>query len=139
MGNKSMKKFVLDTCAWIWIAESNSRVTRTIQNKLTEADWLISAISVWEFAMLAKKGRVELDRPIEKWIDDALVDVPKLNLAALTPEIAVTSCHLPNYPHLDPADRIIIATAHHHHATLVTGDLRIIDYCNTGYLPVLKI
>lgn len=139
MGSKSLKKFVLDTCAWIWIAESNPRITHNVQHKLTEADWLVSAISVWEFAMLVKKGRVELDRPIEKWIDDALVEVPKLNLAALTPEIAVTSCNLPNYPHLDPADRIIIATAHYHNAILVTGDLKIIDYCNAGYLSVLKV
>jgi PIN domain nuclease of toxin-antitoxin system len=139
MGSQSLKtKLVLDTCAWIWIAEGNIRITPEIQEKLIAADWLVSAISVWEVAMLVAKGRIELDRPIEKWIREALIEVPHLSLAPLAPEIAITSCNL-QYKHLDPVDRIIIATALYHQTAIVTGDAKIIEYCNSGYLSVLKV
>lgn len=140
MGSQSLEKLlVLDTCAWLWIAQGNSRISPKIQARLMKADWLVSAISIWEVSMLVAKGRLELDCSIEKWIRGALIEVPRLNLAPLLPEIAIMSCNLPEYEHADPADNIILATAMYHKAAIVTGDKRIIDYCNSGYLPVIAI
>lgn len=76
--------------------------------------------------MLTQKGRIQLNIPLEQWVRRALIEVSYLNLCHLIPEIAILSAVLPNYGHLDPADRIIIATAMHHKAILVTGDLKII-------------
>ncbi len=140
MGSHSLERaLVLDTCAWLWIAQGDSRINPKIQAKLAKADWVVSAISVWEVAMLVAKGRLELDCSIEKWIRRALIEVPRLNLAPLIPEISIMSCNLPEYEHSDPADNIILATAMYHKAAIVTGDKRMIDYCNSGYLPVIAV
>lgn len=140
MGSQPVKKlFVLDTCAWLWIANGDARITANIQAILSEADWLVSAISVWEVAMLEAKRRIELNYSIERWIDEALIKVPGITLAPLSPEIAITSCNLKNYPHSDPADRIIIATAIYHQAAIVTADRKIIDYCRASCIPILEI
>ena len=131
--------FVLDTCVWLWIANGDVRITSDIQGILNDAEWLVSAISVWEVAMLVTKKRIELNCPIERWVDEALIRVPGIILAALSPDIAVASCHLHKCDHADPADRIILATAIHHQATLVTADKKIIDYCKRHRLPVLEV
>jgi PIN domain nuclease of toxin-antitoxin system len=140
MGSQSLKKkYVLDTCAWVWIAQGHARITKKIQEKLAKSEWLVPAISVWEVAMLVKKGRIEINCSLEQWIRMMLIEIPHLNLAHLTPEISVKSCYLTDYQYADPADRMIIATAICHHAVLVTGDTKIIEYCNAGHLSVMKI
>ena len=130
---------MLDTCGWIWIASGNSRVTSKIRTALNKTDWLVSAISVWEIAMLEAKKKIELSYSIDRWVDEALIKVPRLTLAPLSPEISIISCNLKNCNHSDPADRIIIATAMQYHATLVTADIKIIEYCNAHQLSVIEI
>ncbi len=140
MGSQQLKQlFVLDTCAWVWIANHDPRINSKIQSMLGEADWLVSAISIWEVAMLEAKKRIALNRSIERWIDEALIKVPGIILAPLLPEISITSCNLKDYGYSDPADRIIIATAIYHKATIVTADTKIIDYCNSRQLPIVRI
>jgi PIN domain nuclease of toxin-antitoxin system len=87
----------------------------------------VSAISVWEVAMLVAKRRIQLDRPVEIWVDLALA-LPGIQLAGLEPAIAVRSTKLPGEFHPDPADRIIVATALENAATLVTPDERLRSY-----------
>ncbi len=70
----------------------------------------IAAITVWEVAMLAAKGRLRLTIEIDEWIDRALT-APGTQLVELTPEIAVDSTRLPGDAAGDPIDRILIATA----------------------------
>lgn len=130
---------VLDTCAWLWIAKGDVRITSSVKKILNDADWLVSAISVWEVAMLAAKKRIELTCSIEQWVDEALIRVPGITLAPLSPDIAIASCHLQKCSLSDPADRIIIATAMHHQASLVTADKKIIAYCHTHHLNVIQI
>ena len=140
MASQHVKKiFLLDTCAWIWITQGNSRITPSIQKKLIESDWIISAISVWEVVMLELKKRIELNISVERWIEEALITVPKLTLVNISPEIAIKSCKLEGYKYADPADRIIIATALHQKAVMVTGDKKILEYCHSGNLPVVPI
>jgi PIN domain nuclease of toxin-antitoxin system len=85
----------------------------------------VSPITFWEIAMLAAKARIHLDRPAAEWLRDGL---PRSSTAtlALTPEIAARAGAMNRDPIRDPADRIIVATALHHGASLVTKDGRII-------------
>ena len=62
---------------------------------------------------------------------------PGTQFAELTPEIAIDSTRLPSEFHADPADRILIATARHLGASLVTGNARIIEYAKPGHVRVL--
>jgi PIN domain nuclease of toxin-antitoxin system len=50
----------------------------------------------------------------------------------LSPEIAVGSNHLPFEMHSDPADRILVATARHLGATLITADRALLEIARQG-------
>jgi PIN domain nuclease of toxin-antitoxin system len=115
----------LDTHAWIWLASSPSKLSRKARSACSSAEaLLVSAISVWEVAMLVAKARLVLDRDVEIWIRQALA-LPKVRLEPLTPIIAVRATRLASAFPGDPADRIIAATALEHAAPLVTRDERL--------------
>jgi PIN domain nuclease of toxin-antitoxin system len=84
--------------------------------------WL-SAISVWEVAMLHERGRLKLEGGPRRWIERALDRFP-LSEAPVTREIALRS-HEVAVEHRDPADRMLAATAMVHDLTLVTVDERL--------------
>jgi PIN domain nuclease of toxin-antitoxin system len=119
---------VLDTAAWIWRASDPKRLTTRARRAIDQAERaLVSAISVWEVAMLVARRRIQLDRPVEQWVGIALA-LPGIQLAPLEPAIAVRSTKLPGEFHSDPADRMIVATALEHAVPIVTPDERIRAY-----------
>ncbi|HME69951.1 MAG TPA: type II toxin-antitoxin system VapC family toxin [Myxococcota bacterium] len=119
---------VLDTATWIWRASDPKRLTTSARRAIDEAERaLVSAISVWEVAMLVAKRRIQLDRPVEQWVNIALA-LPGIQLAPLEPAIAVRSTKLPGEFYPDPADRIIVATALENAARIITPDERIRSY-----------
>jgi PIN domain nuclease of toxin-antitoxin system len=128
-------KLLLDTHIWIWSAldrkRLSGRVTRALDSAKNEL-WL-SPISVWELLRLTEEGRVELDRPVERWIAEACAAGPLLD-ATLTREVAIESRNLPLL-HQDPADRFIMATARVYDLTLVTADQRLQGVPGVAVIP----
>src|SRR4051812_17096197 len=122
---------LLDTHVLIWSLQDAAALgpeARILLNEQVLAEGLmISAITVWEIALLAKKSRIILGMDVMKWIEEVLA-LPGLILGALDPPIAVGSVMLPDDFHNDPADRIIIATARHYKLRLLTADQAILDY-----------
>ena len=86
--------------------------------------------------MLSEKERIVLSVALSEWIDKALL-TDGLNLIELSTDVLIESCQLPHYPHKDPADRMIIATARHHRISLMTFDHKMIEYANKGYLTLI--
>jgi PIN domain nuclease of toxin-antitoxin system len=86
---------------------------------------IVPAISVWEVAMLASKGRLELKPDVDRWIRTNLQ--PPVRLEPLHPEISLESCRLEDF-HGDPADRLIVATALVLGVPLITADRQIINW-----------
>jgi PIN domain nuclease of toxin-antitoxin system len=132
--------FILDTHVWIWLMEGTSgelsnAAVALIEEAANGSRLVVSAISVWEVAMLEAKGRITLSRSIHEWMNEALT-ASGLRVAELSPAIALESARLPGEPHGDLADRIIIATARVLGATLITCDERILDYGKSGHLQV---
>jgi len=129
------QKLVLDTHVWVWLLEGvknmKPSVRRRIEASAHDGGLLVSAISVWEVAMLEAKGRLTFDQDCGAWVRDAL-SAPGIALVPLAPEIAVNSTRLPADFHGDPADRIIVATARTHGYTLVTADSEILAYAKSG-------
>jgi len=131
---------LLDTHVWIWMMEgverelSSSTISR-IEEAAGRSELAVSAISVWELAMLEAKGRITLSRSIDEWVRAAL-SAPGTRLVDLSPEIALESARLPAAPHGDPSDRMIIATARMMGATLVTCDAQILAYGGQGHVRV---
>ena len=122
---------LLDTHAWLWWVTEDRRLSRRARTAIGAAQredniWL-SLISVWEIAKKVEKQQLTLDRPLSDWFD-AATTMPGLHLAELTRPILVDSCALPPPFVGDPADQIIIATARHQGAIVVTKDRRIRQY-----------
>ena len=131
---------ILDTHVWIWIMEgAKNGLTSTTISLIEDAGdrsaLVVSAISVWEVAMLETKGRLTLSRSAHEWVSTALT-AKGLRLADLTPEIALESSRLPGELHGDPTDRIIVATARVLGATMITCDERILTYGMGGHVRV---
>ncbi len=122
---------LLDTHAWVWWVSQDRRLSRKAAAVISKAvrgeGASLSLISIWEVAKKAEKQQLVFDRPVREWIDQA-VSVPGLALVDLTPAILMDSCDLPQPFHGDPADQIIVASARHHRATLVTKDGNLRQY-----------
>jgi PIN domain nuclease of toxin-antitoxin system len=134
---------VLDTHVWLWVVEGDqrelaARAIEEIDGASRSGDVLVSAISVWEVAMLEARGRISLSRPVEDWVRSAL-RAPGIRLLPLTPEIAIESTRLPGSAHGDPADRILIASARVTGGRLATRDRTILGYAGGGHVAVLDV
>lgn len=131
---------LLDTHALIWSVEENPRLDSKIKGILDEAARqnriAVSAITPWEIGLLVSKGRLQLGSDVMQWIREAL-SKPGVRLAPLEPEIAVASTRLPFEMHPDPADRILVATARHLGATLVTADGALLGMAGKGHFRAM--
>lgn len=116
---------LLDTHILIWWLSDPSRLSKKAARALKGTKRIgLSCISLWEFAMLSSKGRIELDRPAIEWLQSAVSD-PRIEVLNITPSIAVQSTRLGAGFHGDPADRLIVATAQTEGIPLVTADDKI--------------
>lgn len=108
-----------------------------IEKATRDKNLFVSVISVWEVGLLDSKGRISLSMDCDIWIKAALA-TPGMELAPLTPSIAILSTRLPGEFHGDPADRILVATARIEGARLLTKDRQILDYGRKNYVSVLS-
>jgi PIN domain nuclease of toxin-antitoxin system len=127
---------ILDTHIFIWLTEEGTERIPTSILSAIEAELVlgVSAISLWEVAMLENKGRIVLSIPLLSWLREALA-APKMKLLPITPEVAARSGSL--LMHGDPADRLIAATAIEHDCFLATldGPLRLVPLLKTIAIP----
>lgn len=121
---------LLDTHVLLWWLAKDRRLPRSHKRIIDRADerspLALSDISLWEIATLSELGRIELDRPLRDWLEQASAP-PLVRRVGISPAIAAEVARLPPTFHRDPADRIIVATARVLGATLLTSDRRIID------------
>jgi PIN domain nuclease of toxin-antitoxin system len=122
---------LLDTHVWLWWVTGDARISKRAKAAIESARkrgylWL-SMISIWEIAKKVEKQQLAFDRPLDQWLDEAL-SIDGLRQWELTRPVLVESCQLPSPFHGDPADQLIVATARHHRAVLVTRDERIRRY-----------
>lgn len=125
---------VLDTHAWWWIISEPERVSRkamALIRKTPPARRHISSVSIWEFAMMASRGRIELTGSPKQWLDQALTTIGT-QVVHINTDIALDSCNLPGTFHKDPFDRIIVATARYGNCALITSDQKILAYPNVN-------
>jgi PIN domain nuclease of toxin-antitoxin system len=115
---------LLDTHALIWLATDSTQLGATARRFLRDDPrHAIAAISCWEVARLAARGRIRLDREPAVWVDQVLGDLD-IDLLPLTPAVAAISAQL-DWSHRDPSDRLIVGTAVVHGAILVSKDEKI--------------
>jgi PIN domain nuclease of toxin-antitoxin system len=119
---------VLDTHAFVWMVDGGERLSPAARRAIAaDAEPALSVASIQEIAYLQARGRLALDRPLERWIGDAL-GVHGARVLAPTVATALRAGQLdPAEFHGDPADRLIYATAVEHDARLITADQRLRD------------
>ena len=112
---------ILDTCALLWLASGRKKLSRSTLKEINEAPAVyVSAISGFEIAIKAAKGKLKLPNPPQEWFEKA-VEHHGLTVLPLTLDVCITAAGLPPL-HDDPCDRFIIAAARLHDLTVVTAD-----------------
>jgi len=118
---------LLDTHVVIWLAQDYSRITprahAAIEEARTKDDGVaVSAITLFEIALLASRGRIRLTPGLETFLPEV---ERRFVVFPITGNIASQAFELPaGYPK-DPADRIIGATAWVEGIPLITADREI--------------
>ena len=127
MPRKPARQLILDTCAFLWLANGSDRLSPSARTEIDTAQIVhVSAISAWEISFKANRDEIELPmRPLH-WFN-AVLAAHSLELAALSVEVLTYANELP-WHHRDPADRFIIATAVLHGLDVVTSDRRFAPY-----------
>jgi PIN domain nuclease of toxin-antitoxin system len=129
-------RVILDTHVLLWLDRNDAAIGPQTRSKV-EIAWragalAVSAITFWEAAMLAERGRITLPVTPERWrmdwLDAGLTEIP------IDGHVALLACRLDDF-HRDPADRFIVATALDRDAPLLTADRLILDW--RGKLPRL--
>jgi PIN domain nuclease of toxin-antitoxin system len=122
-------KLLADTHVVVWWLLEDARLSRRHRSLLARheadgADVGVCAISLWEIAKLAERGRLELVQSLDESLS-AIEASPLFTVLPLTARIVAESTRLgPAFP-TDPADQLIAAAARCHGLALLTADERI--------------
>lgn len=119
---------LLDSHALVWVVLDPERLSRQAASAIRRArvsDGLaISAITVWELALLFARGVIRSQTTVEGSVQ-SLLTRSGVVILPITPEIAAIGTQFSvDYPK-DPADRLIGATAMAEGIALVTKDERL--------------
>ena len=126
MGNAQV--ILLDTQVLVWMVSDPERLSRPAASAIRRArasdGMAVSAITLWELAMLFARGKLaryqSIEASVSLMLDKAGVVVKPISVA-----VATLATQFPaDYPR-DPADRLIGATARAEGILLVTKDERI--------------
>ncbi len=127
---------LLDTHAWIWHLADRSALSQPAQKAIDREYEIertgrgptiaVSAISVWELFLLTKKGRLKLSVPPAAFVTNTHRDTA-MTIIPIDATIVRRSVELPDL-HMDPADRIILATAAEMGWSVISRDGRFSEY-----------
>jgi len=121
---------LLDTNAWLRVVARPDELSPTVRGLINQRGILpfgLSAISIWEVTLKARKRKLELLPTTEQWLQSAL-GRSLVQVLSIDASIARLANELPGTFHEDPADRLIAATALHLRLAVVTSDTRIRAY-----------
>jgi len=112
---------VLDTVALIYWTVRPERLSVVAAREIESAEsLLISSISIWEIAVKSRKGHIDLTIPLREYMR-GLEQIPQLQILPVDGATWLLSAEL-DWPHRDPADRVIVATAMSFGCPLITSD-----------------
>lgn len=116
---------LLDTHVLVWWLTDQGKLTEKVRKLISRErkreGILVSAISVWEVAMLVKKGKLGLGEDSGEWLE-RLLELPVVKFVAVDERIAMETGLLSGFESGDSADRMILVTARRLGVSLVTKD-----------------
>lgn len=122
-----MRRVLVDTCALIWLAMGDTKLSRRAREVIRESEVLcFSSISIWEIARKVKSGDLEIPvTPLR--FADLLVKQYGMREMPLNNAVMLRASALPEI-HKDPEGRFIIATTLLNDCVIATGDRRFAAY-----------
>lgn len=138
-----MQSILLDTHAFIWAVDNQhqhfcQQTQQHLERAIQQKKVYLSAISLWEIAMLISKKRIAVNMSAEQWLNQAITN-SGINILAIDIATATLSTEL--MLHGDPADRLIVASAIHHKMLLCSQDEKILQFAahKTHRLQILPL
>jgi PIN domain nuclease of toxin-antitoxin system len=120
---------LLDTHVLVWMAIEPGKLSKKADEAIRAATHTggisISAISLWEIAWLAVRGRIEFMGTPEAFVEEIS---SRTSVHPITTKIALLANQLPKTYSSDPSDRLIGATALVAGIDLVTKDRSIRNF-----------
>jgi len=137
--NVASDKIVLDTHILLWSLLTPDDLDASVRNQIDTAqksdNLYISAISLWEIAMLIHKNRISVFERSSEFLN-TISNIDGLSIIPINASIAAESVMLPGGFTSDPADCLIVASTREIAGNLITRDQKIINWANQGYLKV---
>jgi PIN domain nuclease of toxin-antitoxin system len=118
---------LLDTHVLLWWIDDDPRMSGPSRSLISHADTvLVSVASVWEIAIKAGLGRLEVPPNLRRYLLRQLAR-NEFELLPVLFEHAVAVRHLPLH-HRDPFDRLLIAQSRIERLALISHDARLKAY-----------
>jgi PIN domain nuclease of toxin-antitoxin system len=114
---------VIDTHVLLWWAMDRGQLSTTALStlqKVEHAGGYASTISFWELATKVKRGKLVLPISVAE-LADRFERSSSVELVPVDTQIWLRSAAL-DWDHRDPADRVIVATAHSKGVSVLTKD-----------------
>jgi PIN domain nuclease of toxin-antitoxin system len=117
-------RLLLDTHLFLWFLADSPKLTGAARARINEADEVfVSAASIWEAAIKAAIGRLEVS------VDDLVTGIGASGFIEL-PVLARHGAAVARLPqhHRDPFDRLLVAQAVLEPLRLLTADMLLAQY-----------
>ena len=111
---------LLDTQAFLWWVSDDPRLSARARRAIAGNPCLLSIASCWEMAIKAGLGRLEIPRPIERFLQEQ-IEVNGFSLLPASLEHVADVAELP-FHHHDPFDRVLAAQARREKLAIVSAD-----------------
>ena len=121
-------RVLLDTHAFLWWDLDDVRLSDTARGIIADSatQVVVSAASIWEVAIKAGKGRIDLPSDLDAYVDDRLRRYRWVVLP-IDERHAVRAAGLPMI-HTDPFDRMLVAQGQLEGIPIVTTDAEVTRY-----------
>ena len=121
-------RLLLDTVAFLWLAEDDARLSAVAREAIVDPanDVFLSAASAWEIAIKHGLGRLRLQMPPDEYVPEQRL-LHRIETLGIDEDATLQVGKLPDL-HRDPFDRLLIAQAIVHGLTIVTPDRLIRGY-----------
>lgn len=108
---EAARRLLLDTHAFLWLASGDARVSDELRAQLSDpaSELLLSVVSVWEMAIKKSLGKLSLEIPLGRLLEQQL-EAMGFKLLDVEAEHALAVEELA-WHHRDRFDRLLVAQA----------------------------
>jgi PIN domain nuclease of toxin-antitoxin system len=116
-----VRAVLLDTHAWAWLLTDDERLSAKARVTIEQTQTvLLSPISFFEIGQKVRLGKWPAMEPFVSRLP-GLLEEQGGSVVELTPTICLRAATM-DWPHRDPFDRLLAASAAHHDLPLISAD-----------------